>query len=167
MDNYDSRQDTWKHIRQVRKELSKFISALITRGNEHDLSKLESPEKEVFDKVTPKLRTLTYGSEKYKQSLAEMKPALDHHYASNSHHPEYYENGIKGMCLVDLVEMYCDWQAAVKRHQDGDMLKSIEINKERFKMGEVLTSIFRNTYLRNGSDTNQLPKHSSNDNTTL
>ena len=32
---------------------------------------------------------LTYGSDEYKACLTEMKPALDHHYAANRHHPEH------------------------------------------------------------------------------
>jgi hypothetical protein len=41
--------------------------------------------------------------------------------------------------------MFCDWKAATMRHNDGDIRKSIEINKKRFKMSEDLAQIFRNT----------------------
>ena len=44
-------------------------------------------EKELFDKWTPILKTLEYGSEEYKDSLKNLKVALDHHYENNSHHP--------------------------------------------------------------------------------
>ena len=33
----------------------------------------------------------------------------------NRHHPEYYEDGIAGMTLVDLEEMLSDWEAASHR----------------------------------------------------
>jgi len=115
------------------------------RSEDHDQSKLVSPEKEVFDKFTPKLATSTYGSEEYKGFLAAMKPALDHHYAKNSHHPEHYENGIQGMSLLDLIEMLCDWKAATMRHNDGDLAKSIEINQKRFGYSEELKGILINT----------------------
>ena len=62
---------------------------------DHDKSKLEAPEKEIFDAVTPKLRTLTYGSPEYHASLEEMGPALDHHYSVNAHHPEWGERGME------------------------------------------------------------------------
>jgi len=77
--------------------------------------------------------------------LAELKPALDHHYSHNSHHPEHYENGIDDFTLADLVEMFFDWKAASERHNDGDVLKSIEINKQRFGLSEQLCKIFENT----------------------
>lgn len=43
------------------------------------------------------------GCDEYRACLREMKPALEHHYASNSHHPEHYSNGIQGMSLFDLL----------------------------------------------------------------
>ncbi len=86
---YDSANDTHQHIQRVRELLFAVYNNLVARGFDHDKSKLGPVEKPIFDAVTPKLRGLTYGSEEYNASLAEMKPALDHHYAHNSHHPEH------------------------------------------------------------------------------
>ena len=116
---YDSTDDTLKHISEVRILLAQVIVELQNRITTHDKSKLEAPEKEIFDRVTPKLRTLTYGSPEYHASLEEMGPALDHHYSVNSHHPEHHEDGIHGMSLVDLIEMLADWKAATLRHDDA------------------------------------------------
>jgi hypothetical protein len=52
------------------------------------------------------------------------------------------------MTLVDLVEMFADWYAASKRHDNGDILKSIELNKKRFQLGDPLTNILKNTAVR-------------------
>ncbi len=87
--SYDSTADTVKHIQQVQYLLQLVIEELLTRSRKHDKTKLESPEKEVFDEYTPKLKNSTYMSEEYKQFLKDMKPALDHHYAENGHHPEH------------------------------------------------------------------------------
>jgi hypothetical protein len=106
---------------------------------------LESPELEIFTEYTPKIKTSTYGSEEYKAFLKEMQFALIHYFANNSHHPEHYENGIRGMNLFDIIEMFCDWKAATMRHDNGDIRKSIEINKDRFNMSDDLAQIFRNT----------------------
>lgn len=144
---YDSTQDTLDHIDKVRLRLNDVIKALFSRSLAHDQSKFESPEKEVFDAVTPKLKGLTYGSDEYKAALAEMGEALTHHYAVNSHHPEHYSLGINGMTLLDLLEMLADWKAASERHADGDMLKSLEINKERFGISDQLAEILLNTVL--------------------
>ena len=54
------------------------------------------------------------------------------------------------MNLFDLIEMFCDWKAAVKRNKNGNLQKSIDINEERFKMDKFLADIFRNT--ANNSD---------------
>lgn len=145
---YDSTEDTLKHIKEVRKNLAIMCKELIDRGRKHDSSKLLSPEKDIFDEYTPKLKDSTYGSDEYKTFLEGMGEALDHHYAHNSHHPEYYEEGIEGFDLLDLVEMFCDWSAAVKRHDDGDLLKSIEQNQERFEYSDDLRSIMKNTAIR-------------------
>ena len=74
-----------------------------------------------------------------------MKPALDHHYENNRHHPEHFKNGIKDMTLIDLIEMFCDWKTSSERHESGSILSSIDINKERFGYSEELASILLNT----------------------
>lgn len=142
---YDSTKDTLLHIKRVAQLLTEAAAELIRRANIHDNSKLESPEKEEFDRLTPRLKTLTYGSDEYKASLAELKVALDHHYKNNSHHPEHYENGINGFDLFDLIEMFFDWKAATERTKDGDIFTSIIINKDRFGMSEQIANIFYNT----------------------
>jgi hypothetical protein len=143
---YDSRPDTEAHIQRVRSLLTEAVHNLIRRGGVHDQSKLESPEKEMFDEFTPRLRAMTYGSDEYKACLTEMRQtALAHHYAHNSHHPEHYENSFDGMSLLDVLEMLCDWKAAGERHADGSLAKSLEINRERFGLSPQLHAILVNT----------------------
>lgn len=137
--------ETNKHIKLVRSYLMLVSKILNARGKKHDQSKLENPEQDIFVEYTPKLKNCTYGSEEYKTFLAEMKPALDHHYSNNHHHPEYFKNGINDMNLIDIMEMFFDWMAATKRHDNGDINKSIEINKNRFKYDDLLSNIFKNT----------------------
>lgn len=134
-----------KHIHRVQELLQQACNILAKRGIEHDQSKLKSPEKELYDELTPILENLTYGSEDYKKSLEKLKPALEHHYANNTHHPEHYKNGVDDMDLFDVIEMFFDWKAAGERHKDGNIFKSIEINKKRFKLSDQLTKIFENT----------------------
>lgn len=143
--NYDSITDTLKHIKRVSQLLTEAASELIKRANCHDNSKLESPEKEMFDEYTPKLKGSTYGSDEYKELLKGLGVALQHHYENNSHHPEHYENGVNGMCLLDVVEMFFDWKAASERHDNGDIYKSIEYNKGRFNLSDQICDIFKNT----------------------
>lgn len=142
---YDSRPDTIAHIATVRRFLAVFVKALNERALAHDLSKLAEPEKATFDEFTPKLKGSTYGSEEYKSFLTAMKPALEHHYANNSHHPEHFTDGIRGMGLLDILEMLADWKAATERHADGDLAKSIELNQKRFGYSDELKAILSNT----------------------
>lgn len=141
----DSRIETWEHIHEVQKNLSIVIRNLQDRQLFHDQSKLHSPEVEIFDQYTHLLKTTTFGSKEYEECLAKVKPALDHHYKVNRHHPNFYENGILGMSLLDLIEMLEDWKAAVKRHPDGCIFKSIEINQKRFGYSDELKQILINT----------------------
>jgi uncharacterized protein DUF5662 len=143
--SYDSRPDTYEHIHAVRQYMLYAVCELQRRMQEHDRSKLDSPEKEIFDEFTPKLKDSTYGSDEYKSFLVAMKPALDHHYATYPHHPEHYPNGIAGMSLIDLTEMLCDWKAATTRHANGDLAKSIEMNQKRFGYTDEMKSILFNT----------------------
>lgn len=148
--SYDSKADTLLHIKRVSQLMTEAAAELIRRANIHDNSKLESPEKELFDEFTPKLKNCTYGSDEYKGYLKELGVALKHHYANNSHHPEHYENGVNGMDLFDLIEMFFDWKAATERHADGNIYKSIEINKDRFGISDQICDIFTNTAKRLG-----------------
>lgn len=143
----DSRFKTLRHIETVRNYMNEVIRILTWRQESHDQSKLRSPELEIFDKYTPLLRGVTYDSYEYRQYMKEMKVAIDHHNKVNSHHPEHFANGIKDMTLIHLIEMICDWKAASLRHDNGDILKIIEIGKKRFGYSDELASILRNTAL--------------------
>lgn len=143
--DYDSRDDTNQHIHEVWINMRRLTYELEQRANLHDRSKLGPHEKPIFDRITPLLKELTYGSEAYKANLKLLGPALSHHYVVNSHHPEHYLDGVAGMNLLDLVEMFCDWRAATMRHHDGSLAKSVEINIERFKIEPMLAQILRNS----------------------
>ncbi len=137
--------ETFRHIETVRNLLQKVVIELLDRAEKHDQSKLESPEVELFTEFTPLLASTTYGSPEYEEFRKKLKPALDHHYAKNKHHPEHYVHGIDDMTLIDLVEMFVDWKAATLRHHDGNLRKSIEKNTERFQISPQLRKILENT----------------------
>lgn len=142
---YDSRPDTRAHIEQVREFMRQVTDDLESRAFLHDGSKLEEPERAVFDEYTPLLRESTYGSDEYKAFLIGMGEGLKHHYAANDHHPEHFADGIHEMTLVQMVEMLCDWKAATMRHADGDLERSIRQNAERFEYGDEIRELLLNT----------------------
>jgi len=134
-----------KHKQVVAHLMQQVITALVERAIVHDNSKFMPQEFDAFEVVTPILKTLTYGSDEYKASLRSIQPALDHHYMVNSHHPEHYPHGIDDMDLIDLIEMVCDWTAAAQRQTNGDIMKGLEVSKERFHIDDQLIGIIRNT----------------------
>jgi hypothetical protein len=105
---------------------------LAQRAVVHDLSKYSPDEAAAFAATSHRLRETEYGSAEYRGLLRVIKPAIERHYSRNSHHPEHHRNGIKGMSTADLIEMVADWGAAVRRHADGDLDRSIVQNADRF-----------------------------------
>lgn len=142
---YDSRAETLAHSRRVGELIVQLVEQLLYRATHHDLSKTEPPELDIFNEYTPKLKDVTYGSDEYKGYLAAMGPALAHHYAHNSHHPEHHRNGVSDMTLVDLIEMLADWKAATERHTDGSLRHSLTIQQTRFNISDQLMSILTRT----------------------
>lgn len=134
--SYDSRADIYEHIQHVQNWLFQMIRALLERLVEHDRSKLDGEEKECFDRVTPLLKGMTYGSDEYSATLREMKPALDLHYKKNRHHPEYGEgaehwkqiSGFEGYYEVSNLGDVRSVNRVVKRTgPTGDLRKQSQI----------------------------------------
>jgi hypothetical protein len=136
---------TMLHISRVKNLLDNVVVKLLERGRDHDASKLESPEVELFTEWSPKLKTLKYGSKEYEECRQNLGPALEHHYSRNRHHPEFHKDGVDDMTLLDLLEMLVDWKASSERQNDGNIRKSIEINTKRFGLSSQLVRILENT----------------------
>ncbi len=136
--------ETMRHIEKVRENLNFIVKELLVRGEEHDQSKMESPEVEAFAKA-PCLDEIKYDSPEYKKSKADLGEALEHHYANNRHHIPHHKNGIRDMNLIDVVEMFCDWKASSERMKAGNILKSIEINAVTYGLSPDLVAILENT----------------------
>jgi len=58
---------------------------------------------------------------------------------------EIVPSPLSQMTLIDIIEMLCDWSASTMRYKEGNLLKSISINTERFNISPDLASILRNT----------------------
>jgi len=163
----DSRPDTERHIQTVRRGLFLVVTELTRRAQAHDESKLRSPEVEIFDRFTSKLAKLKYSTPEYSACLKELGPALDHHYANNDHHPEFFGRHVCVQCGLDdrtdpctcggprrprvddmnlwqIVEMLVDWKAAGLRH-GGNLISSIEANQERFGYSDEFRQILLNS----------------------
>lgn len=145
-DNDSERLRILRHIEAVRNFLDACVVELGRRGREHDRSKLSQPEFETYARVQPLLRATEYGTQEYKDACQELGPALKRHQEVNRHHAEYFQNGVAGMNLIDVLEMIADWKASSMRGGDPNAIfKSIGICRERFQLSDDLVSILTNT----------------------
>lgn len=182
MNKYDSTADTLLHIKRVNELLLIFSSELMSRAIVHDNSKLESPEKELFDEFTPKLKGTTYGSDEYKSYLSELKVALDHHYANNSHHPEHTFSrevwkdieGYEGIYQVSDLGRVKRVESTVVRKKQGNFTKPeklmkpnvtpkgylrIQLSKEGSTKNKFVHSLVAETFLDKPSGDNLQVNH--------
>lgn len=140
---YDCTQDVLDHRRRVAFWIKWMTSDVLEgRALVHDESKLKSPEKEIFDEFTPKLKTLEFGSSEYEAALDKMSEGIKHHYKMNPHHPEHHRDGIDGMNIWDLIEMLADWMAAASVK---DSRMDLDYLQKRFNLSPQLRSIIENT----------------------
>lgn len=140
---------THRHIARVRELLGAFAIEMIRRGDRHDASKFDPIEMdliEAWEEMIEREGPAEFGSEEYERRLSLIAPMLEHHHANNSHHPEHYADGVAGMDLADLVEMFFDWKAASER--GGATIFDVEPAIARYGVDPQLASILRNTASR-------------------
>lgn len=140
----ESQVDTINHIAKVQSNLSTVIYNLNDRRTMHDRSKLEEPELSGYEGLSQALKGLTYGTPEHRAAFTPYKEIIQHHYASNTHHPEHWQLGVTDMSLLDIIEMLADWKAANDRN-GGDFGHSIQVSVSRFRISEQLHAILINT----------------------
>jgi hypothetical protein len=142
----DEQKHIVEHITNVMENIFIIKRELSLRAKVHDKSKLMSPEIEYLEQLPPKKDRPIFGTEEYDEVSEQLSPALKHHYKVNRHHPQYFENGINDMTIVDIIEMFCDWMASAEDHEtNGNIYRSIKICSKKFGICEQLMLIFRNT----------------------
>ena len=126
-----------RHITIVQKYLTRLSNRLAERAIEHDLSKLSKDELAGFVEVNQIARLHPYGSPEHKASLSGNK-TIDLHFSRNSHHPEYWPNGIDDMSLLDLIELVVDWKAASLTYGQTSLQDSLAIQQKRFNLDDKM-----------------------------
>jgi hypothetical protein len=142
---HKSNYETFCHIHSVQRFLFACSTELNKRALLHDLSKFETPEIEVFATKPHSLKDMEFGSPEYEEGLSLLNEAIEHHYSVNRHHPQFHEDGINGMHLIDLLEMCVDWYSSSKRSKNGGIENSLKIGIERFDISPQLAQILENT----------------------
>jgi hypothetical protein len=150
---------TYKHIARVRELLGSFAIEMIKRGDRHDASKFTPEELEPLQRLQDLIDRegqAQFGTDEYKRRTDMLGNMIIYHRQRNSHHPEYYEfeqgggfvDGIKGMDLFDLVEMFYDWKAASERGESSTM--NLAAACDKYKIDGPLRAILFNTAERLG-----------------
>lgn len=109
---------------------------IIRRGVTHDNSKFSKQEFTELVSIISSDTDKCFKDATYTLSDKERK-AIEHHWKSNKHHPEYYEN-TDDMGELDIIEMVCDWAARSEQY-GTDLLEFIEERqRNRFKFSDSL-----------------------------
>lgn len=139
------------HMMRVSDLLGSAAIELIHRAARHDQSKLTPQELvplQALQDHTDKHGQAPYGTPEYERNRQMLAPMLEQHYANNGHHPEHYINGIAGMDLFDVIEMFFDWKAASER--GGESAMNLSHSSKAYDIPPMLDAILRNTAGRLG-----------------
>jgi len=134
------------HKQLVRELGERLLLIARKRFDNHDDSKLDSPEFELWaDNFIPENKR-DPESEDYKKAFENLKEVREMHYCSNRHHPEHHGKvGVKGFHLIDLLEFFIDILASSLNQDKGNLKISIEQSRERFGFSKELEQILLNT----------------------
>lgn len=134
---------THKHI--VSHYINLAVKELANRGIDHDNSKLTPEELEGYVNYGPILDKAVIGTDEYNETLELMKKYNEIHYSRNRHHPEFFDNGVDDMNLIDILEMFCDWCAKSDEKNTNviDIMDEVLLN--RFGIDEQLGKVLKNT----------------------
>lgn len=132
------------HRNAVMSMLGFLCAEIMYHSRYHDASKLENEEE--FSALV-RLKELDikaeYGTEEYENIRnTVLKNMIKHHHKANSHHPEFFYDGISGMTLVNLMEMFVDWCVAGLQ-RDGRI--NLDAACEKYDVCPQLASVFKNT----------------------
>ena len=140
-------KDLVDHKQRVAGYMQLLANDLFWRSARHDNSKFSDEEFEAYEEAFPELQKYAYGTPEFKAALEKIRPAVEHHYHENDHHPEYHNNGVNDMTLVQLMEMLCDWLAASERSQVS-FARFLEGAKGKYGIDEQLFAIICQTVVR-------------------
>lgn len=108
-----------------------IATALQARARQHDESKTEGKELEGF-------AAANLISNEDERADALIDPTIIHH-NKNRHHPQHFANGMLGMTLIDVLEMFCNIFA--KHARSGKDFNQMVISE----CSSVLARMFANT----------------------
>ena len=138
--------DILKHKEKVRRRLLFLSDELRKRAEEHDNSKLRSPEIGYLIEMDKEPK-YPYNSPEYFNKMKRWQKFFDHHYDNNRHHPIHVRNGILDMTLTDICEYLVDIISYYDEMHVHDAMDTIEKQQGRFGLDYQLSRILTNTLI--------------------
>jgi hypothetical protein len=136
-----------EHRDRVAKYLIQFAQELQNRSLVHDDSKFGPEEFPIYASMFDEFAKHPFGTPGYEAAKEAIKVAVDKHHSLNRHHPEHHVDTVRGMDLVDLLEMLCDWKAATMNHPKapGNMIRSLDHAVKKYNISPELATVLMNT----------------------
>ena len=131
---------TLNTIQQHRETVETLLTILAQdfaiRGRVHDRSKLKSDEFDGYIHINRAARKHAFDSPELREVKRNHIAAIDHHYARNSHHPEYHKD-IRDMGFMDIIEMVIDWKAASITYGNQTLREGLSTMRERHDFSDA------------------------------
>ena len=124
------------HQRRVGNGLEKLSDELRERARMHDLSRFSLDEFENYVDANSIGRNYKIGSPEYVKRMAKHKEpdgCISLHFSRNPHHPEHHKNP-GDMNFLDIIEMVCDWHAAVQTYKTNTLHEGIEHHRKTLNL---------------------------------
>lgn len=127
--------ETLAHQKSIAEKLNALAKSLIDRGEHHDEAKFTPEELPLLASEDPR----------------SVDIAMQHHYRLTRHHPQHFKNGMRDMCLIDLVETFVDWE--MDAEEEGKDFSEILAEKQKeFGFSDDIRDIMQNTYDQSKQD---------------
>ncbi len=137
---------TIAHKESIARYMAKFSAELAYRAAIHDNSKFQKDELEGYSECADEFNTHPFDSAAERLLREKLTKVMSLHRTRNRHHPEYFENGIDDMNLIDLIEMISDWKSASERAPGDSVRKGLPIMKDKYNISPQLLKILENTF---------------------
>ncbi len=144
MEGNSTRDSIINHRRAVQRWMQQFAITLLRRAENHDNSKLKSPEFELWEQMDSEPK-YAYGTKEYFEKMDRYRPLFELHWKNNRHHPEHFERSYDDIDLIDILEMICDWLSYKDNLTYTQASELVSMQCERYNFSEELRELILNT----------------------
>lgn len=128
----------------VHDKLNVIGRELFARARNHDNSAMGSPEVEVYRRYFDNYMEFRPGDPRREEVIANMAPAIGHHFLANDHHPEHFDKGLDDMDLIQITHFLADMMSCSEQEQ-VDIYELLEMARNRYSMSDQMYHILCNS----------------------